>query len=122
MDSAFKRRWDMKYIYIDYNEEKLKNINIENTSIKWLYILEKINCIIYKETSSEDKQIGQWFIKPKNGEIKETDFRNKLISYLFFDVFKHFPEVLNNHSYSTLTKMKINELIELFDKKDKPNE
>lgn len=122
MDSAFKRRWDMKYIYIDYNEEKLKNVNIENSNIKWLYILEKINNIIYKETSSEDKQIGQWFIKPKNGEIKENDFRNKLISYLFFDVFKHFPEVLNHYSYSKLTQLSINELIELFDKKDKPNE
>lgn len=117
MDSAFKRRWDMQYCYINYKETSLKDIKIEGTKYNWLEVLKKINEKIFEETKSEDKQIGQWFIKPKNNIISEYDFKNKLIAYLFFDVFKHLPQVLNSNSYSSLMNMKTNEIIELFIKR-----
>lgn len=118
MDSAFKRRWDMQYCYINYNEIGLKDIKIEGTKHNWLSVLKLINDKIFEETKSEDKQIGQWFIKPKNNIITEYDFKNKLVSYLFFDVFKHLPQVLKSNSYSFLMNMKTNDIVELFTKKN----
>lgn len=89
MDSAFKRRWNLKYIPINYEEENLINVKIENTDYYWLDFIKKLNSLIAEKLESENKCIGQWFIKPVNNFIKEDDFRNKLLHYLFFDVFHH---------------------------------
>lgn len=111
IDSAFKRRWDMEYCHINYNENLLKNTKIENLSIKWMDFLKIVNDRILYETKSEDKQIGQWFIKPnENNEISEKDCKNKLISYLYFDVFKHFTRVFNM-SYSDLMNKNLNDIL-----------
>ena len=89
MDSAFKRRWDLKYIPINYEESELINVEIENTKINWLDFIQVLNKLIADKLESENKCIGQWFIKPVNNIIKEDDFKNKLLHYLFFDVFHH---------------------------------
>lgn len=113
MDSAFKRRWNMEYSPINYKEPSLKHKTIENTNINWLDFLSIINNIIYEKTKSEDKQIGQWFIKTNNECIGESEIKNKLISYLYFDVFKHFPEVFKRKAYSQLINMNLVDIIEL---------
>lgn len=89
MDSAFKRRWNLKYIPINYEDEKLIGIEIEGTNYNWLNFIKKINKLITEKLESENKCIGQWFIKPINNVIKEEDLKNKLLHYLFFDVFHH---------------------------------
>ena len=96
MDSAFKRRWEWEYVKIDYAVPELEHVKLDINGLAinhWLSILEKINNFIKKETESTSKQIGQWFVIPKksNGKyvsVDFMDFRDKVMFYLFNDVFK----------------------------------
>jgi hypothetical protein len=121
MDSAFKRRWNMEYIPIDYQEKELKYsyFKIENKTHNWLKFLEKINNLIEETHNAEDKQIGQWFIKTngidENGTpfFNEENFKNKVLSYLFFDVFKfERSKIFKQSSFSKL--IECNSLEEIF--------
>ena len=96
MDSAFKRRWDWEYVPIS---DKGLNWQIEfeiadgaggTTVVKYLWwnFLEKVNEIIYQTTKSEDKQLGYFFCKANGGKISEDKFVNKVLFYLYNDVFK----------------------------------
>lgn len=113
MDSAFKRRWEMQYIGIDYNQKEIQNIVIEG-DIKYSSLLKDLNFLILKNLKNEDKQMGQWFIKPNNeNTITLESFKNKILSYLYFDVFKHNREkVFTTSSYNELIKM--NSIKEMF--------
>ena len=98
MDSAFKRRWDWEYMKIDYNctvsnfTVKLENGN----TYEWLKFLEAVNRLIFETTGSPDKQIGNWFINATDtgGIINEKTFINKVLFYLWNDVFKDEDESL----------------------------
>lgn len=92
MDSAFKRRWDWEYIPINYgNEVKSGEFEIaigekENQKrYRWIDFLKAINKRILKVTGSEDKQMGNFFIK---SSIKEKEFKSKVMAYLWHEVCK----------------------------------
>ena len=87
MDSAFKRRWSWEYVPIDYNnvESAKFEINIGGEPVNWHEFLKKINEKIKKVTSSEDKQMGNFFIK---GSIDEKEFCDKVMFYLWSEVGK----------------------------------
>ncbi|WP_288352141.1 AAA family ATPase [Bacteroides caecimuris] len=88
MDSAFKRRWDWEYVPINYSKDIDSGkfiINIDGTEYLWVEFLEKVNEKIYDATNSEDKQMGNFFIK-KNIDTKE--FVNKVMFYLWNEVCK----------------------------------
>ena len=115
IDSAFKRRWDWKYIKIKNGKDKLGNklnwkivikdeadnvVKVgENEEISWWTFIEKINTIIASMTSSADKQLGYFFCKPTD-KAEETDEEpsiitadtlvGKVIFYLWNDVFKDY--------------------------------
>lgn len=104
-DSAFKRRWEMEYIKIDYNHQKIKDIKIMYKSGKegdYNKCLQALNKIIIEETGSEDKQMGQFFIKTDNNNIDYEDIKSKILQYLFFDVFKHRREIFSCKEFSEL--------------------
>jgi len=93
IDSAFKRRWDWKYIKIcDHKEEKYKIlIDDEDGKTDWWEFLKKINEIIASMTSSADKQLGYFFCKADNNKIiSKEKFVSKVIFYLWNDVFKDY--------------------------------
>ena len=87
MDSAFKRRWAWEYVPIDYaNEESGKfTITIGNKVYLWHDFLRIINDKIKKVTSSEDKQMGNFFIKQS---IDEKEFKDKVMFYIWSEVGK----------------------------------
>lgn len=87
MDSAFKRRWAMEYIPINLEQEKAKTFtfNVKGVDYSWVEFLAKVNPLIRKATDSEDKQMGEFFIKES---VSEEDFKNKVMFYIWNDVCK----------------------------------
>lgn len=89
IDSAFKRRWDWTYIPIS-NANKGWTINIGDSHYDWWQFVERINDLIGRTTSSEDKKLGYFFCKAREGEISADTFVGKVIFYLWNDVFKDY--------------------------------
>lgn len=108
IDSAFKRRWDWKYVRITNGYErdeqgefrtdeqgnriplnwKIKADN--NTEVDWWAFVQAIDNEIADKTDSDDKKLGYFFCKPQ-GDSKTIDvetFVGKVIFYLWNDVFK----------------------------------
>ena len=114
IDSAFKRRWEWKYMKIKQGYKKDEQGNIildaegkkvplswkieikdEDEQVKltqdWWQFIQKINSIIASMTSSADKQLGYFFCKAdKDGVISGETFVSKVIFYLWNDVFKDY--------------------------------
>lgn len=96
IDSAFKRRWDWKYVPIREGRDKETNaplnwyINTGDKQYKWWSFISKVNELIGSLTNSEDKQLGCFFCKAKDGEIDADLFVSKVIFYLWNDVFKDY--------------------------------
>lgn len=106
MDSAFKRRWDWKYIPTTPPADMSRTMELsfkDKTTTKygttidagdyeydWTEFLEKINEKIQNATHSDDKQLGFWFVKTEEGaeEITISSFVSKVVFYLWNDVFK----------------------------------
>lgn len=87
IDSAFKRRWDWVYMPIA-DAKKNYVIEIDNDQYDWWSFLEAINAIIESTIHSEDKKLGYFFAKAKDGRITVETFVSKVIFYLWNDVFK----------------------------------
>ena len=88
MDSAFKRRWDWEYIPINYSDEVKSGqfmITINGKNYKWVTFLGAVNKRILGVTHSEDKQMGNFFIK---SSIEEKEFKSKVMAYLWHEVCK----------------------------------
>lgn len=120
IDSAFKRRWDWKYIKItnaykkdDNDEYELDadgkkiplgwaiefeyedkdasgNVTKKSVNQDWWLFIQQINKIISSMTSSADKQLGYFFCKAKEGKIDAETFVGKIAFYLWNDVFKDY--------------------------------
>lgn len=90
IDSAFKRRWEWKYIPIS-NAEKGWGIEANGNRYDWWAFLEKINGVVCDTTSSEDKKLGYFFAKADNNDVISADkFVGKVAFYLWNDVFKDY--------------------------------
>lgn len=95
MDSAFKRRWSWKCVPIDYDnpDSEMFMISVANKSYKWHDFLKEVNQRIVKATDSEDKQMGNFFI---THDVKEEEFVDKVMFYLWNDVCKEEFHTNNN--------------------------
>jgi hypothetical protein len=89
IDSAFKRRWDWKYVPIA-NANKNWRIKADGLLFDWWDFLEKVNAVIGTTTNSEDKKLGYFFCKPAGRIIDAETFVGKVVFYLWNDVFKDF--------------------------------
>ena len=98
IDSAFKRRWDWEYVPIakpdksDDQNWKERKIEVGDSLFDWWDFLSAINGHIAKATESEDKQLGYFFVKADDatGCISAEQFANKVLFYLYGDVFKSY--------------------------------
>lgn len=87
MDSAFKRRWDWEYMPIQYKGATSDNftIKLSDKLFRWIDFLKAVNDRIRRVTESEDKQLGNYFIK---SDIDEKEFKSKVMFYLWSEVCK----------------------------------
>ena len=86
MDSAFKRRFDWEYVPINYEHPDAGfDIKIDGKLYKWLEFLKVVNKNVYDVTKSEDKQMGEFFIKHS---VDYKEFRSKVLFYLWDSVYK----------------------------------
>lgn len=103
MDTAFKRRWNFKYIGIDDNDADLEGKKVvlgtkSKQRIEWNKLRKAINNFLAKQKINEDKQLGPYFIArsivvPQGGDeidsVKFSEiFKSKVIMYLFEDAAK----------------------------------
>lgn len=96
MDSAFKRRWDWKYVPIDYSEDIDSGdyrITLGDKQYLWVDFLKEVNKRIREVTDSEDKQMGNFFIK---GDVSENEFRSKVMFFLWNEVCRDEYHTQNN--------------------------
>ncbi len=98
IDSAFKRRWDWKYVPIN-TEVKKWAIEVEGQKYSWTSFLDKMNEQIFSVTHSEDKKFGFFFChadKKSDDTVEEEDvisaekFVSKVIFFIYNDVFKNY--------------------------------
>ena len=87
IDSAFKRRWDWRYVPIS-DAGKNWVIEVNGAKYDWWKFLVAINDKVYHATYSEDKKLGYFFCKANDGVISADKFVSKVIFYLWNDVFK----------------------------------
>ena len=98
IDSAFKRRWDWEYVPILEGKDKdtktplgwkiVVGADAAKKEYDWWSFVGKINDVIDELTSSEDKKLGYFFVKPKDKTIDQKLLVNKVFFYLWNDVFK----------------------------------
>lgn len=81
IDAAFKRRWSMEYV------PNGKGIYYDNEILGYKYgeIIESINRSL-RDLKLSDKEIGHYFLR--EDEIDSKGCVNKLIHYLYHDVYK----------------------------------
>ena len=87
IDSAFKRRWDWEYEPIKYMNTDW-GIEVGSNLYSWTSFQKEVNNRIFDATNSEDKMLGDFFVKPNNNIISEKQFINKVLFYLWNDVCK----------------------------------
>lgn len=88
MDSAFKRRWSWEYIPINEKcTDSQFKITIGNLTYPWSQFISTVNKRILKLTESEDKQLGNFFIK---NDVDVKEFKSKVMFYLWSEVCKEY--------------------------------
>lgn len=104
LDNAFNRRFKPEYISNKENPKeeahrKQFNLIIKDTGIRWGAFRNEINKRIIESglANAEDKQLGLFFIKAEKGktEITQKEFADKVLKYLWHDVFKRDKEIFN---------------------------
>ena len=95
IDSAFKRRWDWEYVPI-YDGGKGWMIEADGKRYDWWKFVDSMNNKIGATTYSEDKKLGYFFCKAKDGIVNAETFVSKVIFYIWNDVFKDFAEEAGN--------------------------
>lgn len=102
IDTAFKRRFDFKYIGVDpipvnpipvdgKDDEYVNNFDIKFTNsdtYEWVKLYQAINHIIIHDLGlAEDKQLGPFFLKDKrDNDANREQVADKLLHYLWQDV------------------------------------
>ena len=125
MDTAFKRRFEWRYVSTDYgsNSEDFKDNNNptidvgNNIRVTWDNLYKGLNSFIVGELGlNQDKQIGPYFIKFEgaNGDKAHDLVKDKLLQYLWEDINKVANTMSGTGSSLFLGKQTIPSFSELY--------
>lgn len=94
IDSAFKRRWEMEYVGVNYADAEQFSVKIDDAhKYSWADVLKGLNGYIKQEKHSTNKILGNRFVQSdENNVISAVAFRDKVLFFLFNDVFKEEDE------------------------------
>lgn len=119
-DNAFQRRIDLKLVpnefeegnYDGFKTEEIRdqhNALIADTTIKWGqfwgWINAKITATLKGLSSTEDKRLGVWFVSNVGGIIDDKVFAEKVLKFLWDDVFKFKRPQIFADGIDTLEKL-----------------
>ena len=88
MDTAFKRRWDFRYLGIDEGEAVIegKTVPVAKTKgMSWNSLRKGINELLVNNNVNEDKLIGPFFIRPS--ELEDSDSFTEVFCSRFFSTY-----------------------------------
>lgn len=114
LDTAFQRRWTMRMIENNIDNCDYKNIQVLDTGVSWQHfntiINEHILDINQNTLSSEDKRLGAFFVRADELELPDDlengiSFAEKVIKYLWDDVFKFNKSALFQSHLNSLDKV-----------------
>lgn len=115
LDTAFQRRWQMQMIENNIDKCSFKDTKILDTSVTWGVFNTLINQHILDNSgatlSSEDKRLGAYFISEDvltqelDDQTEHIFFSEKVIKYLWDDVYKFNREQLFDSHYQSLEQV-----------------
>ena len=105
LDTAFKRRWEMKRIKNNVEECDFANHKICGSGVTWKAFVNAINEMIIEVSvenlSNEDNRLGAYFVK--ESELDDSSlFGEKVLMYLWNDAFRYDHEKIFKSEYHTL--------------------
>jgi len=103
IDSAFKRRWDWEYVPILFDETEADDymIQIAENKYSWRNFIETVNKKIKDVTESEDKKLGQFFVKAFDSLIPENIFKAKVMFYIWNDILREESQTDGKYFFRT---------------------
>lgn len=109
MDTAFKRRWDFRYMGIDEGEAGIADIEVAvgERKGKWNDLRHALNERLIELGVNEDKLLGPYFLKPDAARERFVDsFEDKVLLYLYEDAAKmRRPQLFGGRkTYSTVCR------------------
>ena len=114
LDNAFQRRFDMELVRNEFDLTKSAvktqyEAEIDDTGIKWGqfwgWINAKITATLKGLSSTEDKRLGVWFVSNVGGIIDDKVFAEKVLKFLWDDVFKFKRPQIFADGIDTLEKL-----------------
>ena len=114
LDNAFQRRFDMELVRNEFDLTQSAvnaqyNAEIDDTGIKWGqfwgWINAKITATLKGLSSTEDKRLGVWFVSNVGGIIDDKIFAEKVLKFLWDDVFKFKRPQIFAKDVDTLEKL-----------------
>lgn len=110
IDTAFRRRWRQVYLPLDYDKGPDGNVYYTDTARKqhplsWREFVKLLNNHLSDNQMldiSEDRLIGQWFVKKQ--ELGGTGIPDKVLLYLWDDLLRHEGR---EHVFDSGTKGKV---------------
>lgn len=111
LDTAFKRRWDFKYLSLDETpgNNKVNKIDVECGSkslCKWGDLRKAINSLLARNRINEDKHLSAYFVKPDGEDrISSERFKMKVLMYLWEDAARMCRTQVFNKSIRTFSEL-----------------
>ena len=102
LDTAFKRRWEFKYLPINYDQAPAGTVELSLNSpvsgleevfaVTWKHVLQAINEQLEKADIPEDRLLGQFYLSKEEcseDSALRSALSNKVFMYLWDDVLRH---------------------------------